>query len=144
MEQAIVTHKQAVEASLAERKEKLQQLAADLVKLQVKMSEVETMSSSKAKLATHVQELAAKQRSRKLRHDHAARSPRPLRMGGDEVPRGESKVLVQPDYYASSVPVAKVHHAKARKAVAARKVHKAAPKTKASTQRAQSPAKTAH
>ena len=143
MEQAIATHKQAVEASLAERKEKLQKLAADLVKLQGKMSEVETMSS-KAKLATHVQELAAKQRSRKLRHDHAARSPRPLRMGGDEVPRGESKVLVQPEYYASSVPVARVHHAKEHKAAAARKVHKAAPKTKATAQRAQSPAKAAH
>jgi len=115
LEQAITAHKQAVAASVAERKQKLEKLAADLVTLQGKMSEVKAMSNTKVKLAAGaVEQLAARGLASKRRHDHAARSPKPLRMGGDEVPRGERKALVQPEYYAPSVPVLATHKAKAK------------------------------
>lgn len=123
LEQAIEAHKQAVEASAAEREQKLQALAAQLVKVQGKMAEVAAMSSRKAKLATRAvdEQLAARQHTRKRRNDRAARAPVPLRMGGDEVPRGEKKWMVQKEYYASSVPVVKaaVHTAKAAAPVSA-------------------------
>jgi hypothetical protein len=123
LEQAITAHKQAVEASVAERKQKLEKLAADLITLQGKMSEVKAMSNTKVKLATRaIEQLAARGATSKRRHDHAARSPKRLGMGGDEVPRGESKALVQPEYYASSVPVLATHKAKA-KAAARKDIH---------------------
>ena len=124
--QAMAAHKAATEAAVAERKEKLERLAADLQDLQGKMKAVEALAAGHADAPAAAEQASEKvqQRGRSMMlaaerlaqrrkggakaaaalpsHDRSARQPQPVRMGGDMQPRAFTAGMLRPAYYAQA------------------------------------------